>query len=211
MGMMVELLLASLALLVWLNVETGLVSGLAYKVMLIGGISTLLFNGNPLMRYDGYYMLADLIEIPNLGQRSTRYLGLSAAALPAGNRNSRIAGHCARGAGLVSDLRTDRILLPDRHFARAGLDRQQSFLYHRCPDRFVGHRQPADTSRAAQSVPLPGQPGGPQPAIPPGPGWGHSYFGDCTADICDPDAALDHDPGGGLAAGTIDDSGWNRL
>jgi len=75
MGMMVELLLTSLALVVWLNVETGLVSGLAYKVMLIGGISTLLFNGNPLMRYDGYYMLADLIEIPNLGQRSTRYLG----------------------------------------------------------------------------------------------------------------------------------------
>jgi putative peptide zinc metalloprotease protein len=75
MGMMVEMLLASLALLVWLNVETGLVSGLAYKVMLIGGISTLLFNGNPLMRYDGYYILADLIEIPNLAQRSTRYLG----------------------------------------------------------------------------------------------------------------------------------------
>ncbi len=75
MGMMVELLLASLALFVWLNVETGLISALAYNVMLIGGISTLLFNGNPLLRYDGYYMLADLIEIPNLGQRSTRYLG----------------------------------------------------------------------------------------------------------------------------------------
>jgi putative peptide zinc metalloprotease protein len=75
MGMMVELLLASLALFVWLNVETGLVSALAYNVMLIGGVSTLLFNGNPLLRYDGYYMLADLIEIPNLGQRCTRYLG----------------------------------------------------------------------------------------------------------------------------------------
>jgi putative peptide zinc metalloprotease protein len=75
MGMMVELLLAALALFVWLNVETGLVSALAYNVMLIGGVSTLLFNGNPLLRYDGYYMLADLIEIPNLGQRSTRYLG----------------------------------------------------------------------------------------------------------------------------------------
>ena len=75
MGMMVELLLASLALFVWLNVETGLISALAYNVMLIGGVSTLLFNGNPLLRYDGYYMLADLIEIPNLGQRSTRYLG----------------------------------------------------------------------------------------------------------------------------------------
>jgi putative peptide zinc metalloprotease protein len=75
MGMMVELLLASLALFVWLNVETGLVSAMAYNVMLICGISTLLFNGNPLLRYDGYYMLADLVEIPNLGQRSTRYLG----------------------------------------------------------------------------------------------------------------------------------------
>lgn len=75
MGMMVELLFASLALFVWLNVETGLISALAYNVMLIGGVSTVLFNGNPLLRYDGYYMLSDLIEIPNLGQRSTRYLG----------------------------------------------------------------------------------------------------------------------------------------
>ena len=75
MGMMVELLMASVALFVWLNVETGLISALSYNVMLIGGVSTLLFNGNPLLRYDGYYMLADLVEIPNLGQRSTRYLG----------------------------------------------------------------------------------------------------------------------------------------
>jgi putative peptide zinc metalloprotease protein len=75
MGMMVELLLASLALFVWLNVETGLISSIAYSIMLIGGGSTLLFNGNPLLRYDGYYMVADLIEIPNLGQRSIRYLG----------------------------------------------------------------------------------------------------------------------------------------
>ncbi|MBI9087204.1 MAG: HlyD family efflux transporter periplasmic adaptor subunit [Desulfobacterales bacterium] len=75
LGMMVELLLASLALFVWLTVETGLVSTLAYNVMLIGGVSTLLFNGNPLLRYDGYYMLADWIEIPNLGQRANRYLG----------------------------------------------------------------------------------------------------------------------------------------
>ena len=74
MGMMVELLLAAIALFVWLNVETGLISSLAYNVMLIGGISTLLFNGNPLLRYDGYYILSDLIEIPNLGQRSSRYI-----------------------------------------------------------------------------------------------------------------------------------------
>jgi putative peptide zinc metalloprotease protein len=74
-GVMVEMLLAAIALFVWLNVETGLISAAAYNVMLIGGISTLLFNGNPLMRYDGYYALADLIEIPNLSRRANGYLG----------------------------------------------------------------------------------------------------------------------------------------
>lgn len=75
MGMAVELFIAALALFVWLNAEQGLISALAYNVMLIGGVSTVLFNGNPLLRYDGYYMLADAIEIPNLSQRSTLYLG----------------------------------------------------------------------------------------------------------------------------------------
>ena len=73
-GMMVELFLAALALFVWINVETGIVSAVAYNIMLIGSISTLFFNGNPLLRFDGYYMLADAIEVPNLGVRSKRYL-----------------------------------------------------------------------------------------------------------------------------------------
>jgi putative peptide zinc metalloprotease protein len=94
-GMMVELFLAALALFVWLNVETGLVSAIAYNVMLIGSVSTLFFNGNPLLRFDGYYMLADAVEIPNLGARSTRYLhylamrylyGMKEAASPASAR-----------------------------------------------------------------------------------------------------------------------------
>ncbi|MDJ0784045.1 MAG: peptidase M50 [Desulfosarcinaceae bacterium] len=74
MGMMVETLLAALAVFVWVNVAPGLISALAFNVMLIGGASTLLFNGNPLLRYDGYYILADLIEIPNLAQRANHYL-----------------------------------------------------------------------------------------------------------------------------------------
>lgn len=73
-GMMAELVLAAIAMFVWLNVEPGLVRALAFNVMLIAGISTVLFNGNPLLRYDGYYMLVDLIEIPNLGPRGTKYL-----------------------------------------------------------------------------------------------------------------------------------------
>ena len=75
MGIMTEMLLAALALFVWLSVEPGLVKAFAYNVMLIGGVSTLFFNGNPLLRFDGYYVLADALEIPNLGKRSNQYLG----------------------------------------------------------------------------------------------------------------------------------------
>lgn len=75
MGMAVELMMASLALLFWINVEDGVIRTLLGLIIMVGGISTLLFNGNPLLRFDGYYILTDLIEIPNLGKRSTRYLG----------------------------------------------------------------------------------------------------------------------------------------
>ena len=74
-GIAVELFLGSLALFVWLAVEPGAVRTIAYNVMLISGVSTLLFNGNPLLRFDGYYVFSDAIEIPNLGQRSNQYLG----------------------------------------------------------------------------------------------------------------------------------------
>jgi putative peptide zinc metalloprotease protein len=74
-GIGVELFLGALALFVWLNVESGAVSAIAYNVMLISGVSTVLFNGNPLLRFDGYYVLSDAIEIPNLGARSNRHLG----------------------------------------------------------------------------------------------------------------------------------------
>ncbi|MBI1397368.1 MAG: PqqD family peptide modification chaperone [Betaproteobacteria bacterium] len=74
-GMMAELALAAAAMFVWLSVEPGLVRAICFNVMLIAGISTVLFNGNPLLRYDGYYMLTDLVEIPNLGPRGGRYLG----------------------------------------------------------------------------------------------------------------------------------------
>ena len=74
-GIMVELLLAALSMLIWLNVESGLIRDIAFDVMLIGGISTVLFNGNPLLRFDGYYVLSDWLEIPNLASRSNQYLG----------------------------------------------------------------------------------------------------------------------------------------
>ncbi|WP_147286538.1 hypothetical protein [Kingella potus] len=72
-GIMAELLLGALAMYVWLWAEAGVVRALAFNVILISGVSTLFVNGNPLMRYDGYYILTDLLEIPNLMQRSKNY------------------------------------------------------------------------------------------------------------------------------------------
>ncbi len=72
-GILVEVFLAALALFVWLAVEPGIVREVAFNVMLIGGVSTLFFNGNPLLKFDGYYVLADAVEIPNLSTRAKKY------------------------------------------------------------------------------------------------------------------------------------------
>ena len=72
-GIMVELFLAALALAIWLNVQPGLLSDLAFVTMFIAGVSTLLFNGNPLLTFDGYYVLCDALDLPNLGPRSREW------------------------------------------------------------------------------------------------------------------------------------------
>jgi putative peptide zinc metalloprotease protein len=82
-GMYVELILASLAVMVWWWTHPGVINHLALNVIFVCSVSTLLFNANPLMRYDGYYILSDLIEIPNLRQKATSLLhrGLSRCCL----------------------------------------------------------------------------------------------------------------------------------
>jgi putative peptide zinc metalloprotease protein len=72
-GVVAELLLATFALALWLVLEPGLVRDAALAVTFIGGVSTLLINGNPLLRFDGYHAFCDALELPNLAQRSQRY------------------------------------------------------------------------------------------------------------------------------------------
>jgi putative peptide zinc metalloprotease protein len=74
-GMLTELFIAALAMMVWQTVEPGVARAAAFNCMLIAGVSTLLFNGNPLLRFDAYFILSDLIEIPNLGTRAIQYWG----------------------------------------------------------------------------------------------------------------------------------------
>lgn len=73
-GMMMELVIAAIALFVWAIVEPGLLRTVCYNIMAIAGVSTILFNGNPLLRFDAYYVLSDLLEIPNLANRSNQYI-----------------------------------------------------------------------------------------------------------------------------------------
>ncbi|MBA2724091.1 MAG: peptidase M50, partial [Methylibium sp.] len=72
-GIVVEAVLASLALVLWLLLEPGLAKEFAFAVVFVGALSTVVVNGNPLLRFDGYYVLCDAAELPNLGVRSTRY------------------------------------------------------------------------------------------------------------------------------------------
>jgi putative peptide zinc metalloprotease protein len=72
-GIIVEVFFAVLGLIVWLNVSDGVVRDIAFTVMAIGGVSTVMFNGNPLLKFDGYYVLADWLEIPNLNFQIKRY------------------------------------------------------------------------------------------------------------------------------------------
>jgi putative peptide zinc metalloprotease protein len=73
-GIAVEGFVSALALLAWIQLEPGALRSFCYDLLLIGGVSTLVFNGNPLLRFDGYYVLADAIEIPNLDARARRQL-----------------------------------------------------------------------------------------------------------------------------------------
>jgi putative peptide zinc metalloprotease protein len=74
-GMLVELVIAAGAFYAWLLLEPGVTRAVAYDVAVLASVTTLVFNGNPLLRYDGYYIASDALEIPNLSQRAARYWG----------------------------------------------------------------------------------------------------------------------------------------
>lgn len=73
-GMYVELVLASIATFVWWFSDPGPLNYVCLNVMFISSVSTVMFNANPLLRYDGYYILSDVLEIPNLRQKSSTIL-----------------------------------------------------------------------------------------------------------------------------------------
>ena len=73
-GMYVELVLASICTFIWWFTEPGPLNYICLNVMFISSVSTMMFNANPLLRYDGYYILSDILEIPNLRQKASTIL-----------------------------------------------------------------------------------------------------------------------------------------
>jgi putative peptide zinc metalloprotease protein len=76
-GVVAELALAACAAMLWANTAPGTLNALAYDIMFVASVSSVFFNLNPLLRFDGYHILVDLVDIPNLYQRSReqmRYL-----------------------------------------------------------------------------------------------------------------------------------------
>jgi putative peptide zinc metalloprotease protein len=92
-GILIEIGLASIAALVWANTSPGPAHQIAFNVMFIASVSTILFNANPLLRYDGYYILSDILEIPNLSQRSKEYIYYLVKKYVWGVRNPRNPAH----------------------------------------------------------------------------------------------------------------------
>lgn len=99
-GMWMEFALAAIAAMVWsLSSPASTLHDFCYNLMFIASVSTVFFNGNPFLRYDGYYILADMVEIPNLFGKSIQYLmylikhyafGVENAINPTESRGQRI-------------------------------------------------------------------------------------------------------------------------
>ena len=90
-GIYMELFLASVAAMLWVLTQPGIFNQICFNVMLVCSVTTIFFNVNPLMKYDGYYALSDAVEIPNLKERADRAL------------ITRLAGLFTGGEGILHD------------------------------------------------------------------------------------------------------------
>lgn len=147
-GMLVELFIAALALFVWLAVEPGTVRAIAFSVIITAGVTTVLFNGNPLLRYDGYYILADLLEISQSWR--TRHTLLGPSDRPLCLRHRECAGlpvDCGR-ARLVPDLYARGVPVPAIGDVHDRAVPRQSLPGGGCRTGTVGmHRRPCRAGR----------------------------------------------------------------
>jgi putative peptide zinc metalloprotease protein len=101
-GMIAELFLAALAAFVWAATGEGTLHALAFNVIFVASVSTLIFNLNPLLRFDGYYILSDILEIPNLQSRASRQMVYWLERYAFGVKNATPVANTRREAAWLS-------------------------------------------------------------------------------------------------------------
>ncbi len=69
-GIYIELLIAAFAAITWCSISDSIVRDLLYNITVVASVTTILFNANPLMKFDGYFVLSDYVESTNLYQKS---------------------------------------------------------------------------------------------------------------------------------------------
>lgn len=74
-GMYVELFIAFISIILWAKYPNGMLADVCFQIFIMSSVTTILFNANPLMRFDGYFILSDLVNIPNLYTKGTRWFG----------------------------------------------------------------------------------------------------------------------------------------
>ena len=72
-GMLMDLFVSGIGILLWLNLSSGMASDMALSLAVIGIASVVFFNANPLLKFDGYYLLEDALDSPGLARRSLAY------------------------------------------------------------------------------------------------------------------------------------------
>jgi putative peptide zinc metalloprotease protein len=74
-GTWIDFILCMVATTIWWGTATGMfIHDFAYKIMMITGVGVTLLNMNPLIKLDGYYLLAEFIDESSLKERSTAYV-----------------------------------------------------------------------------------------------------------------------------------------
>lgn len=91
-GMIVELVIAAIAVMIWARTSPGLLHSVMFNIIFVASVSTLLFNLNPLMRFDGYYIFSDAMDLVNLNQRSMGQLKYFCERYVYGVRNAESPG-----------------------------------------------------------------------------------------------------------------------
>lgn len=138
-GIYLELFLASAAAALWVLTQPGIFNQVCFNVMLVCSVTTIFFNVNPLMKFDGYYALSDALEIPNLKERGDRALV------------TRLAGLFTGGEGIASDPIVDSLKSPILAYAAASY--AWTFLVAYRMLQAMGYLlEPAGLDRLAQSA-----------------------------------------------------------